>query len=78
MRSYYLCFLLYFLQGTVEAIPATMPYLYPELPPYTTLALFSMTDFPFSLKFLLCTSSPTQPPSSKNTPTSPMEKGKPG
>lgn len=78
MKQYYICFSLYVLQGIVEAIPVIMPYLYPSLPSYHILALFSMTDFPFSLKFLIGSPSFNQLLSLKNTPTSGTENGKRG
>jgi hypothetical protein len=43
---------LYFVQGFMLAIPGTVPYVYPNLPDYLTLSLFSLSTLPFSFKFL--------------------------
>lgn len=43
---------LYFAQGFVLSISSTTPYIYPELPDYFTLSLFSLSSLPFSLKFI--------------------------
>lgn len=43
---------LYFAQGFILSISATMPYIYPELPDYFTLSLFSLSALPFSFKFV--------------------------
>jgi len=36
----------------ILAVSATMPYIYPELPDYITLSLFSLATLPYSLKFI--------------------------
>jgi hypothetical protein len=43
---------LYFVQGFLLAIPGTVPYVYPNLPDYLVLSVFSLSTLPFSLKFL--------------------------
>lgn len=43
---------LYFIQGVILSIPSSMPYVYPSLPDYRTLSMFSLVALPFSLKFL--------------------------
>lgn len=43
---------LYFMQGFILSFAGTAPYLYPELPDYFTLSLFSLAAIPFSLKFI--------------------------
>jgi hypothetical protein len=43
---------LYFIQGFLLAIPGTVPYVYPNLPDYLILSLFSLSTLPFSFKFL--------------------------
>ncbi len=43
---------LYFVQGFLLSISATTPYIYPELPDYFTLSLFSLAALPFSFKFV--------------------------
>lgn len=43
---------LYFMQGFILSLTGTVPYLYPELPDYFTLSLFSLSTIPFSLKFI--------------------------
>ena len=66
-RAYVMCFCLYLLQGGVVSLAITMPYLYPTLPTYRVLALFTSTHIPFSCKFLLCNCPLTQLPSSRST-----------
>ena len=36
----------------ILAVAGTMPYIYPELPDYITLSLFSLATLPYSLKFI--------------------------
>ena len=43
---------LYFLQGLVSSVAGTVIYIYPELPDYYTLSLFTLSSLPYSLKFL--------------------------
>jgi hypothetical protein len=43
---------LYFMQGFVLSIAATVPFLYPDLPDYFTLSIFSLSSIPFSFKFV--------------------------
>ena len=44
---------LYFIQGVVLILPATMTLVYPVLPPYTVLSIFSASNLPFSTKFII-------------------------
>lgn len=44
---------LYFIQGVVLVLPATMTLVYTELPPYTILCIFSASNLPFSTKFIV-------------------------
>ena len=50
---YMLFFYLYLVQGIALSIGGTMPYVYPHLPSYSTLALFAAVTLPFSFKFFL-------------------------
>lgn len=54
---YFLIFsYIYLLQGVISGIIGTMPYIYPILPNYNTMALFNANLLPFSFKFILGTS----------------------
>lgn len=44
---------MYILQGIVSGIISTMPYVYKNLPSISTMAIFSATNMPFTLKFLI-------------------------
>jgi hypothetical protein len=77
--GYFLLFsYLYLIQGVVSGFAATMPYIYKELPDVSTMAIFNSTNLPFSFKFIIGTSSPTQRPFSKNTHLSCTESARPG
>lgn len=56
----------------------TMPYVYPTLPDIDTMALFNSISLPYSFKFLIGILPSTQPPFSKNSPTSITAKERPG
>lgn len=43
---------LYFIQGTIISVTINMPYIYPELPSYDIISLFSIALLPFSFKFI--------------------------
>lgn len=43
---------LYYMQGFILSISATIVYVYPTLPDYFTLSLFSLCLVPFSFKFI--------------------------
>lgn len=47
-----ICGYLYFIQGVLLALPATMPFVYKTLPPYWVLSIFSAATLPFSFKFI--------------------------
>ena len=44
---------LYFIQGVIFSMPMTMTLVYPKLPPYSVLAIFTTANFPFSIKFII-------------------------
>jgi hypothetical protein len=69
---------LYFVQGAVLGVVGAMPYVYPSLPDVPTMALFSLASLPYSLKFLLGTPPPTQPPSSRSSPVAATANARPG
>ena len=78
MKMKIICSYLYFIQGVVLALPATMPLMYPELPPYWILSIFSAATLPFSFKFIEGTSAITQRPSLRSSPTSTTARGRRG
>jgi len=43
---------LYFVQGLILAIGATMPYIYPKLPSYSVMAVFNTISISFSFKWI--------------------------
>ena len=47
-----ICGYLYFIQGVLLALPATMPFVYEKLTPYWVLSIFSAAVLPFSFKFI--------------------------
>jgi hypothetical protein len=54
--GYFLLFsYLYLIQGVVSGFAATMPYIYSQLPDYSTMAIFNSTNLPFSFKFIIGT-----------------------
>ena len=73
-----ICGYLYFIQGVVLALPATMPLIYDKLPPYSVLSLFSAAYLPFSFKFLEGITDPIKPHSSKSSPAFHMGNAKRG
>jgi hypothetical protein len=54
-------------QGIVSGIIGTMPYVYPKLPDYNSMALFGANLLPFSFKFILGISNLMKLLFSKNT-----------
>lgn len=78
MKMKIICSYLYFIQGVALALPATMPLMYPELPPYWILSIFSAATLPFSFKFIEGTSAKTQRPSLRSSPASVMARGRRG
>ncbi len=53
---YFLLFsYLYLLQGIVSGIISTIPYVYPKLPDYNSMALFGAHLLPFSFKLIIGT-----------------------
>lgn len=46
---------LYLLQGIISGVIGTMPYIYPQLPDYNSMALFNANLLPFSFKFIIGT-----------------------
>lgn len=43
---------MYFLEGLLNSLAVTVPYIYPELPNYVILSYFSLSSIPFSFKFV--------------------------
>ena len=77
--SYFILFsYLYLIQGIISGIIGTMPYVYPHLPDYNTMALFGAQLMPFSFKFILGTFIFIKPLSFKNTVLLAMENAKRG
>lgn len=69
---------LYLLQGVISGIISTMPYIYPILPGYNSMALFNANLLPFSFKFIIGTHFFMQLLSYKNTVSCLMVRGKLG
>ncbi len=69
---------LYLIQGIISGIIGTMPYIYPQLPDYNTMALFGANLIPFSFKFILGIYILIKLLSFKNTVLSAMENAKRG
>jgi hypothetical protein len=44
---------LYFTQGLILSMSGTMPFIYPKLPSYDVMAVFTATSLPYSFKFLI-------------------------
>jgi hypothetical protein len=59
---------LYFIQGMILALPATIPLTYSKLPDYSMFSLFSSALLPYNFKFLSGKPLDIQLHSSKHTP----------